>query len=643
MADAWPIQAPPGAFVVGGGSFNFGQNYTESIVKNLITGNFSSGISQLEMLAERLAALPLDVLKSFMDFIPGSVIEQFQDVATAVETILNWFGTLGRLLTMGDWQGFLDQITGTVGGTVTDFVNRLQHISFDGLINATGITGMIAQAQVQGLALMQTIINQILDILNGLVVTPINSAVSGIRDWWNELTGKTQHLTPTGTIAGTAISGAISEAATGLNSLRDAIGAGLGAIGTGLSNLSMQNQATQVAQIAAQAAAAAAAANAQLQKSQGQQNAAGGGLNYTTVFGGADGASLPAEFSGSNLKVRGNNGYAGLASGLADGTYYATLNKQFSTDDQSISVVLGDQGGSPTADGYYLFHSDSTFSAGAYLRTDNASAEIGSYTRSGASFSFSPFSSGVWTGTLGQGQIVEAHNVGTTWTLSIGGNTVVTTTSSAVTFGASRRYGGGIVMTKATVSNGWFQGTTTYDAFRLATLTISDYVNPAYVGSGAVIARTSTSAVTVSATTAVIPNNFYNTTQSSTPDITVDLATGKFTVSLDGWYLVKVGILTNVTAATNSQGKVSPVLYRNGSVSRVGLPTAFAQMNTAAGGNLSMPANGISDSFPVYLNAGDYVQSGYAIGSGSSTRQLTGDSAGTGTYMSITLINRSQL
>ena len=42
--------------------------------------------------------------------------------------------------------------------------------------------------------------NQIRDILAGLIVTPINTAVQAIKDWWTGIVGKTQYLTSGGTL-----------------------------------------------------------------------------------------------------------------------------------------------------------------------------------------------------------------------------------------------------------------------------------------------------------------------------------------------------------------------------------------------------------------------------------------------------------
>ena len=49
--------------------------------------------------------------------------------------------------------------------------------------------------------------NQIRDILAGLVVTPINSTVQAIKDWFTGVVGKTQKLTSGGNLPQTAVSG----------------------------------------------------------------------------------------------------------------------------------------------------------------------------------------------------------------------------------------------------------------------------------------------------------------------------------------------------------------------------------------------------------------------------------------------------
>lgn len=556
---------------------------------------------------------------------------------------------------LGKFRSFFDTIGGQANSDIAQFEQRFAAITADGKITASEIWGLLGlgniptlpQTKVTDLPDINSWLDQLRHILSGGAITATDPITQAIKDWFAGNNNKTQKLTAGGTLAGDAITGPISEAQTGLNAVRDAIANGLGAIGSGFTNLQAQNQAIQVAQIAAQAAAAAAAANAQLAKSQGQQNAAGGGLNYTTVFGGADGAALPAEFTGADLKVRGNNGYAGIAASKPDGTYVVTCNKQCSTDDQSLAVVLGDQGGSPSAPEYHLFHSDSGYTAGACLKIDNGNATIGSYTRSGGSITFTAFPGGTWSGALGQGSLVEVHNVGTTWTLAINGNTVLSVTSSAVTFGASTRYGGGVVMVRATVNLGWFQGTVTYDSFRVASITLSDYIDPVYLGSGATMARTSATNVTVATGTTVLPNSFYSVVQAATPDIACNLTNGTMTPSLSGWYLATVATKSNIfTNSTNSSGQAQPAVFVNSTTtpSKLLLPQQYSRSNSSDGSvDLTIPVLALSGSAPIYLNAGDVVRAGQVIGSNASTRQVTGDSAGTATYFSLSLLNRSQI
>ncbi|MDM2212705.1 hypothetical protein PP449_15150 [Mycobacteroides abscessus] len=565
--------------------------------------------------------------QSLVKDLPGDLLDLADGIAdTAVQ--------LATKLAQGDFDGFVSAIFGIANPSSSAIAAKFQALGADGKIDIANVIGLATALAAYAL---QSSVQTFMDTVGGTVG-------ASMTDIFNRLS----KLSATGQINGaTGISGALNEAQTGVNAVRDAIANGLGLIGSGLTNLQVQNQATLTAQIAAQAAAAAAAANAQLAKSQGQQNAAGGGLNYTTVFGGADGAALPAEFTGSDLKVRGNNGYAGIAASKPDGTYVVTCNKQCSTDDQSLAVVLGDQGGSPSAPEYHLFHSDSGYTAGACLKIDNGNATIGSYTRSGASITFTAFSGGTWSGALGQGSLVEVHNVGTTWTLAINGNTVLSTTSSAVTFGASTRYGGGVVMVRATVNLGIFQGTVTYDSFRVASITLSDYIDPIYLGSGATMARTSATNVTIATGTTVLPNSFYSVVQSATPDIACNLTNGTMTVSLSGWYLAKVSTKSNIfTNSTNSAGQANPAIFINSTTtpSKLGLPQQYSRSNSSDGSvDLTIPVLSLSDSFVVYLNAGDVVRGGQVLGSNASTRQVTGDSAGTATYLSLALLNRSQI
>lgn len=115
-----------------------------------------------------------------------------------------------------DMQATWDKFKGGVGGTVDDIEDALdgagQSIR-DAIANALGHSGTghtsaniltylqnIPQTVVNGLDDLNTLTNQIRDILAGLVVTPINSTVQAIKDWFTGVVGKTQNLTSGGNL-----------------------------------------------------------------------------------------------------------------------------------------------------------------------------------------------------------------------------------------------------------------------------------------------------------------------------------------------------------------------------------------------------------------------------------------------------------
>ncbi|NDK91025.1 hypothetical protein GYA93_15745 [Gordonia desulfuricans] len=84
--------------------------------------------------------------------------------------------------------------------------------------------GLIPSASqvATGWASMSTMVNQIADIFNGLVVTPINSAVAGVLDWFTGLLGWKSTTTANVSANATAVSSA-SAAALAANNKVDAL------------------------------------------------------------------------------------------------------------------------------------------------------------------------------------------------------------------------------------------------------------------------------------------------------------------------------------------------------------------------------------------------------------------------------------
>jgi hypothetical protein len=139
---------------------------------------------------------------------------------------------------------------------------------------------------------------------------------------------------------------------------------------------------------------------------------------------------------------------------------------------------------------------------------------------------------------------------------------------------------------------------------------------------------TASGVVTGVATDHVFAQTICDTSVNSS-DITVDLSTNKFTVSYSGTYLFKVGVAFTGVFSTQV---VDALCYVNGALFERSAQFWYASSNQTR----------LAWSTPVYLNAGDYVQPGMTWAS-SSTITFVGESTGSQTYMSLSLMNRSLL
>ncbi|MFV8169816.1 hypothetical protein [Mycolicibacterium peregrinum] len=142
---------------------------------------------------------------------------------------------------LDDLQATWDKFKGGVGGTVDDIEDALNGAGQairDAIANALGHSGTghtsaniltylqsIPQTVVSGLGDLNTLTNQIRDILAGLVVTPINSTVQAIKDWFTGVVGKTQNLSSSGqlnvaNLLGTLTQSQVSGLTTDLGNLQ---------------------------------------------------------------------------------------------------------------------------------------------------------------------------------------------------------------------------------------------------------------------------------------------------------------------------------------------------------------------------------------------------------------------------------------
>ncbi len=164
---------------------------------------------------------------------------------------------------------------------------------------------------------------------------------------------------------------------------------------------------------------------------------------------------------------------------------------------------------------------------------------------------------------------------------------------------------------------------------------IGGQINPTS-GSGAMMVRTSASAVTCSAGRNLAPPNFFDSVALSGSGITSTTSTGTFQVSQTGWYMVEICYRINIAFGTGAF-RVTPVLYRNGADYKVGSEAGFTWL-----GSTQVDQRYVQNSFIVYLTANQTVQAGADIAfAGGASSGLGGGAGAAENYFSISLLNKT--
>lgn len=137
------ISPPDGAFQIGGGEWSFGQGLTEQFTESLFKFDSPNPLNMLELLRQLLERLPLEALKGWQGLI-GGADALFEEVGSAVDAIIDALGLRPVFMLLGEFTEWLGDV-------------------FDPLF---------------------ALFNQVLDILQGNVVVPINEVISNIVDWF---------------------------------------------------------------------------------------------------------------------------------------------------------------------------------------------------------------------------------------------------------------------------------------------------------------------------------------------------------------------------------------------------------------------------------------------------------------------------
>lgn len=516
-----------------------------------------------------------------------------------------WASNLLDLGLVKDLREMVDAIGGVVNSEAANIEARLQAITADGKITASEIVGLIQQAQVSGLAIMQTVINQILDILNGNIVTPINSLVQGVKDWFGLNQNKTQKLTSGGNLTTADVTGTfdmsrVDDLVDNLGNILSGVKDGADGVGTGTTGAigDRINQAKDsllaLLGLSQDALKSAIAAQTTLQEQETEQNT-GDGNSYSFVFSGADGAALNATdwTTGPNpgdITIRGDSGYAGVKNGNPDGYYFASPNYTYASDGQSASFVLGNtQNGNYYSGVFIRCNADRT--TGAYCLAKEGEVRVGKFTRSGTSWTFAtPMTFQGGLSSVKQGARIEIRCSGNNFFVRVNGKPVTSATDVAGTIAVGPDYRYAMFCVQRATS--WF----TYDSYRIAAFAMSDYSpsgGSATLSNAWSLTRSSTSGFTYTdpiTSAGQLPGSFFTFTDYANGATVTDLGRGAVTVDQAGLYK-----LATTCRPYSAKGPVTPhwCLYRND-----------VQVTGAIGPGAE---------FEILLNAGDKIQPGLIV------------------------------
>lgn len=512
-----------------------------------------------------------------------------------------WASNLLDLGLVKDLREMVDAIGGVLNSEAANIEARLQAITADGKITASEIEGLIQQAQVSGLVIIQTVLNQIRDVINGLIVTPVNSIVQDFNDWFGLNQNKTQKLTSGGNLTTADVTGTfdmsrVDDLVDNLGNILSGVKDGADGVGTGTTGAigDRINQAKDsllaLLGLSQDALKSAIAAQTTLQEQETEQNT-GDGNSYSFVFSGADGAALNSTDwttgpTPGDITIRGDSGYAGVKNGNPDGYYFASPNYTYATDGQSASFVLGNtQNGNYYSGVFIRCNADRT--TGAYCLAKEGEVRVGKFTRSGTSWTFAtPMTFQGGLSSVKQGARIEIRCSGNNFFVRVNGKPVTSATdvSGAIAAGPDYRY----AMFSVQRASPFF----TYDSYRVAAFAMSDYTSAGAgfsMSNSWSIRRDSTADVTYGPySSGAFPSGFF-TFNDYTTDVTLDdLGTARIEIATTGLYRIST-TYRSVTA----KGTSVPywVVYKNGTRITGAIPSGCP--------------------FEIPLVAGDVVQPGF--------------------------------
>lgn len=449
-----------------------------------------------------------------------------------------------------------------------------------------------------GANLVSQMVNQIADILSGLIVTPINDIIQGVKDWFSGL--------------GDQFTAATNNAVSSVTS-------GLSAVGSSLVDIASTILGIQ--SVGVENSTSIAAINAAL------GGESGSGVYFVDTFDRADSASLGSDWttvdpSGSDILISSNQAVSGNTN---PGSAFAGCNTVTLGDDMSVAVVIGSiLEGAGHETGIHV-RMNTAQTAWVYLNIFKSKVYLGRATRSGTSVTYTDWVSVTSGISVTNGTQVELRAVGSTYRAFVGGIQVAAYTDAAVSHpvGASYRTTGFRVEYDDTPIVGG--RSPALGSFAMADITVPDTL-----GTGWNLYRGTTSSSTsttwTSSGTALGSDCF--TVEERKAGVTVDsLGLGRIKILKAGWYSV------SATYCASSDKLLAGAALLGGTSTGAMTMIRTGQRTPAADGD-----NFMSASWTVYCPVNYYLQAAGYI-SASTGVQLIGNTSGSRTNFTGALLS----
>ncbi|QFG15029.1 minor tail protein [Mycobacterium phage QueenHazel] len=188
-ADESPAGTEPWGPLDAGGSYTVPAGVTHVSVQWVVASEATGGVVKFDnVYLQATQKIP----QAFTKDLPEDLSSLFNWIGTLIDSALDALGIapvgdlLDRIFDLSDELEWIQQKARDGAEDALTALGNLSALATNLLTDPAAVIGTIPQSLVSGL---ETTLNQIRDVFNGLVVTPVNSIVAAIKDWFDQWFG----------------------------------------------------------------------------------------------------------------------------------------------------------------------------------------------------------------------------------------------------------------------------------------------------------------------------------------------------------------------------------------------------------------------------------------------------------------------